>query len=167
MRIYQKYVCSLSGNEAWQLCILTAVWQTRSNESPTLLRSGGMTAEVKGFLQQQGQQSRPEVWAKRTGHRTGCVTRPEGTTPCNCLQKLPQSHLVKILRFEENQLQRQATRSRIIITVLDRKAFKNTVKWLAEVRARTAAGIAIGESEGENCFSTHSCTRAFFYCISW
>lgn len=44
---------------------------------------------------------------------------------------------------------------------MNRNAFKNTVKWPAEVRERTAAGAAIGESEGGNCFSTHCCTEAF------
>lgn len=133
----------------------------RSKENPTMLHSGTMTAEVKRFLQQQGQKSRPEVWAKTTGLRTGCVTRPEGTTQCNYLGKLPQSHLVKILKICGKLTAASCRYSWIIITTLDRKAFKNTIKWLAEVRVHTAAGIAIGESEGENCFSTHSCTTAF------
>lgn len=55
--------------------------------------------------------------------------------------------------------------SRIIITTLDRKAFKNTVKWLAEVRECTAAGIAIGESEKIALAPTAA--PELLYCMSW
>lgn len=111
-----------------------------------------MTVEVKGFLQQRGQKSEAEIEGKRTGLTTVWVTRREGAMQCHFSKNC---HKVTLLKLEGLRMQTAASsyNERITITTKVRKAFK--------VGECSAAGRAIGESERENCFTTHSCTKAF------
>lgn len=121
-----------------------------------------MTAEVKGFVQQQGQKSRLEVGAKRTG--LGPETGPAGTVRCNYPRK--NRRKVTLRKYEGLRILAAASchRNGIRTTARTREASENTGKWLSKVREHSAAGVAIGELEGENCFTAQSCAEASVVC---
>lgn len=121
---------------------------------------GEWQQRLKDFCSSRDREAGPRC--ERREQASEQAVWPDLKEPCSAIT-YKNCHKVTLLNYKGLRKLAAAScyNSRIIIITLERKAFKNTVKWLAEVRECTAAGIAIGESQGENCFSTHSCTRAF------
>lgn len=88
--------CSMAADPcAWQCCA-GREWQQR----------------WKDFLQQQDRKTQPEAGAVRTGLKTGCVTRPEGSTQCSYSEK----HCHKVTFWQRHRDLQSCRRRWISIT---------------------------------------------------
>ncbi len=124
-------------------------WQQRLKDS--------CSSRVRKVGKQREQASEQSVW-------------PDLKEPCSAIT-YKICHKVTLLKYWGLRKLAAASChcSRINTTMQDRKALKKHSKVTYWGTRENAADIAIGESEGENCLSTHSCTTDFiqYKLIMW